>query len=143
LLLDLYLKSSKWDEASALALRIFSHDEKNFTATQKVTEGFLESGQGERAMSILSRIRIPMIDAGEHEGVVHLLQSLAAGMPTRLEPLEWLVDTFGRTSDSFRLPDAMANLGDALLASGKTERPRKFSSNWLTGIRRTTRPSAN
>src|ERR1700758_3603484 len=76
LLLDLYLKSSKWEEASALALRIFSHDEKNFTATQKVTEGFLESGQSERAMSMLSRIRIPMIDAGEHEGVVHLLQSL-------------------------------------------------------------------
>jgi len=126
LLLDLYLKSSKWDEASALALRIFSHDEKNFTATQKVTEGFLESGQGERAMSILSRIRIPMIDAGEHEGVVHLLQSLAAGMPGRLEPLEWLVDTFGRTSDSFRLPDAMANLGDALLASGKTERAKEI-----------------
>jgi pilus assembly protein FimV len=126
LLLDLYLKSSKWEEASALALRIFSHDEKNFTATQKVTEGFLESGQGERAMSILSRIRIPMIDAGEHEGVVHLLQNLASRMPGRLEPLEWLVDTFGRTSDSFRLPDALANLGDALLASGKAERAKEI-----------------
>ncbi|HEX8711252.1 MAG TPA: tetratricopeptide repeat protein, partial [Terracidiphilus sp.] len=124
LLLEIYLKSSKWEEASALALRIFSHDEKNFTATQKVTEGFLESGQGDRAMSILSRIRVPMIDAGEHEGVVHLLQSLAAAMPGRIEPLEWLVDTFGRTSDSFRLPDALANLGDALLASGKTERAK-------------------
>jgi tetratricopeptide (TPR) repeat protein len=126
LLLDLYLKASKWDEASALALRIFSHDEKNFTATQKVTEGFLESGQGERAMSMLSRIRLPMIDAGEHEGVVHLLQSLATRLPGRLEPLEWLVDTFGRTSDSFRLPDALANLGDALLASGKAERAKEI-----------------
>jgi pilus assembly protein FimV len=126
LLLDLYLKSSKWEEASALALRIFSHDEKNFTATQKVAEGFLESGQGERAMSILSRIRIPMIDAGEHEGVVHLLQNLASRLPGRLEPLEWLVDTFGRTSDSFRLPDALANLGDALLASGKAERAKEI-----------------
>jgi pilus assembly protein FimV len=126
LLLDLYLKSSKWDEASALALRIFSHDEKNFTATQKVTEGFLESGQGERAMSMLSRIRIPMIDAGEHEGVANLLQSLAIHLPGRLEPLEWLVDTFGRTSDSFRLPDALANLGDALVASGKTERAKEI-----------------
>jgi pilus assembly protein FimV len=125
-LLDLYLKSSKWEEASALALRIFSHDEKNFTATQKVTEGFLESGQTERAMSMLSNIRVPMIDAGEHEGVVHLLQNLATRLPGRVEPLEWLVDTFGRMSDSFRLPDALANLGDALLANGKTERAREI-----------------
>src|SRR6266481_5227120 len=126
LLLDLYLKSSKWEEATALALRIFSNDEKNFTATQKVTEGLLESGQGERATSILSRIRIPMIDAGEHEGVVNLLQNLATRLPGRLEPLEWLADTFGRTSDSFRLPDALANLGDALLASGKTDRAKEI-----------------
>ncbi len=124
LLMDLYLRNAKWDEATALALKIFSSDEKNFTATQKVTEALLESGQGERAMSVLSRIRIPMIDAGEHEGVVHLLNELAARLPGRLEPLEWLVDTYGRTSDSFRLPDALAHLGDALVAAGKLQRAK-------------------
>jgi pilus assembly protein FimV len=126
LLLDLYLKNSKWDEASALSLRIFSSDEKNFSATQKVTQALLEEGQGERAMSLLSRIRIPMIDAGEHEGVAHLLTELATRLPGRLEPLEWLVDTYGRTSDSFRLPDALAHLGDALAASGKLERAKEM-----------------
>ncbi len=124
LLLDLYLKNAKWDEATALALRIFSSDEKNFTATQKVTEALLEAGQSERAMSILSRIRIPMIDAGEHEGVTHLLSELATRLPGRLEPLEWLVDTYGRTSDSFRLPDALAQLGDALVAQNKLDRAK-------------------
>jgi len=124
LLLDLYLKNAKWDEGTALALRIFSSDEKNFGATQKVTEALLEGGQSERAMSLISRIRIPMIDAGEHEGVTHLLSDLAARLPGRLEPLEWLVDTYGRTSDSFRLPDALAHLGDALVASGKLERAK-------------------
>ncbi len=126
LLMDLYLKSSNWDEATALALKIFGNDEKNFTATQKVTEALLESGQGDRAMSMLSRIRIPMIDAGEHEGVTHLLQGLADRMPGRLEPLEWLVDTYGRTSDSFRLPDALANLGDALVAAKKMDRAKEI-----------------
>ena len=124
LLLDLYLKNAKWDEATALALRIFSSDEKNFGATQKVTEVLMESGQAERAMSLLSRIRIPMIDAGEHEGVTHLLTELSTRLPGRLEPLEWLVDTYGRTSDSFRMPDALAHLGDALVASGKMERAK-------------------
>jgi tetratricopeptide (TPR) repeat protein len=125
LLLDLYLKSSKWEQATNLALKILSNDEKNFTATQKVTEALLESGQSDRAMSLLSRIRIPMLDAGEHENVVHLLQGLADRMPGRLEPLEWLVDTFGRTSDSFRLPDALVHLGDALVAGGKLERAKE------------------
>src|SRR6516225_5859485 len=125
LLMDLYLKNGKWDEATGLALRIFSTDEKNFSATQKVTEALLASGQGERAMSVLSRIRIPMIDAGEHEGVVHLLNELVSRLPGRLEPLEWLVDTFGRTSDSFRLPDALAQLGDALVAGGKLQRAKE------------------
>ncbi len=124
LLLDLYLKNAKWDEATGLALRIFSSDEKNFGATQKVTEVLMESGQAERAMSLLSRIRIPMIDAGEHEGVTHLLTELSTRLPGRLEPLEWLVDTYGRTSDSFRMPDALAHLGDALLTLGKLERAR-------------------
>jgi pilus assembly protein FimV len=125
LLMDLYLKNGKWDEATGLALRIFSTDEKNFSGTQKVTEALLESGQGERAMSVLSRIRIPMIDAGEHDGVVHLLNELASRLPGRLEPLEWLVDTFGRTSDSFRLPDALAHLGDALVGTGKLQRAKE------------------
>ena len=125
LLLDLYLKNAKWDDATALALKIFSSDEKNFGATQKVTEVLMESGQAERAMSMLSRIRIPMIDAGEHEAVAHLLTELSARLPGRLEPMEWLVDTYGRTSDSFRMPDALAQLGDALVASGKLDRAKE------------------
>ena len=125
LLLDLYLKNAKWDQATALALKIFSCDEKNFGATQKVTEVLMESGHAERAMSMLSRIRIPMIDAGEHDAVAHLLTDLATRLPGRLEPMEWLVDTYGRTSDSFRMPDALAQLGDALVASGKLERAKE------------------
>jgi pilus assembly protein FimV len=125
LLLDLYLKNAKWDEATGLALKIFSSDEKNFGATQKVTEVLMGSGQAERAMSMLSRIRIPMIDAGEHEAVAHLLTELSTRLPGRLEPMEWLVDTYGRTSDSFRMPDALAQLGDALVASGKLDRAKE------------------
>jgi pilus assembly protein FimV len=125
LLLDLYLKNDKWDEATALALRIFSLDEKNFGATQKTAETLIQEGHAERAMSLLSRVRIPMIDAGEHEVVARLLNELSEKLPGRLEPLEWLVDTFGRTSDSFRLPDALAHLGDALVASGKLERAKE------------------
>ena len=125
LLLDLYVKSSSWDKATALALRVFAADEKNFGPMQKVVESLLGSGQGEKAMAILEKSRIPMIDAGEHEVVGKLLNELAAGMPGKIEPLEWLVELYGRTSDSFRLPDALANLGEALSAGNQLDRAKQ------------------
>src|SRR5205814_5543304 len=70
--------------------------------------------------------RLPMIDAGEHEVVGKLLNELAASMPGTLEPLEWLVELYGRTSDSFRLPDALAHLGDALVAAHQRERAKQI-----------------
>jgi tetratricopeptide (TPR) repeat protein len=125
LLLDLYLKNVKWDQAAQLALRVFEVDQKNFGLAEKVVEALLESGQGERAMTILESTRIPMIDAGEHEVVGRLLNALAERLPGRIEPLEWLVEIYGRTSDSFRLPDALAHLGEALVAANQLERAKE------------------
>ena len=125
LLLDLYLKNSDWDQASELAHRVFEADEKNFGPMQKVVESLLQSGNGEKAMEILKKSRLPMIDAGEHEVVGKLLNELAAGMPNSIEPREWLVELYGRTSDPFRLADALAHLGDALAADHQWERAKK------------------
>ncbi|HSC45085.1 MAG TPA: tetratricopeptide repeat protein [Candidatus Acidoferrum sp.] len=125
-LLDLYIKSANWDDASALALQVFEGDEKNFGLAQKVAESMLESGQTEPALALVSRLRIPMLDAGEHDAITRLLNDLAAKTPGRLEPLEWLVDSYGRTSDSFRLPDALAHLGDALAEAGQLERAKEI-----------------
>jgi pilus assembly protein FimV len=125
LLLDLYLKNVKWDEASNLVLRIFDADPKNFGPAQKLVEALLESGQVDRAMALLDRTRTPMIDAGEHEVVGKLLNELAERLPGKIEPLEWLVETYGRTSDSFRLPDALAQLGDALVAAKQYDRAKQ------------------
>jgi tetratricopeptide (TPR) repeat protein len=124
-LLDLYLRAPNWEKATSLAFRIFEADEKNFGLTQKVAEAMLQSGQGEKAMAIVDRMRIPMLDAGEHEAVGRMLNDLVAKMPGRIEPHEWLVDSYARTSDSFRLPDALAQLGDALVADGQLERAKE------------------
>jgi tetratricopeptide (TPR) repeat protein len=126
LLLDLYLKNVNWDKATALALRVLGADSKNFGPAQKIVEALLESGQSDRAMAIIGQIRVPMIDGGEHEVIGRLQNELAGRMPGRIEPLEWLVDFYGRTSDSFRLPDALAQLGDALAAANQLERAKSI-----------------
>jgi len=124
-LLDLYLKSENWDAATTLALKVFDGDEKNFGLAQKVAESLLESAQSERALALVSRLRVPMLDSGEHDAVTRLLNELASKIPGRLEPLEWLVDSYGRTSDSFRMPDALAQLGDALVAAKQLTRAKE------------------
>jgi tetratricopeptide (TPR) repeat protein len=131
LLLDLYIKNSDWDQASALAYRVFEADEKNFGPMQKVVESLLQAGNGEKAMEILKKSRLPMIDAGEHEVVGKLLSELAASMPGSVEPLEWLVELYGRTSDSFRMADALAHLGDALVADQQYDRAKKIFEQLL------------
>src|SRR2546426_2179587 len=125
LLLDLYLKNSDWDQATALAHRVFEADAKNFGPMQKVVESLLQSGNGEKAVGILEKSRLSMIDAGEHEVVGKLLNELVVSMPGTVEPLEWLVELYGRTSDSFHIADALAHLGDALVADQQYERAKK------------------
>ena len=124
LLLDLYIKNSDWDEASALAHRVFEADEKNYGPMQKVVEALLQAGNGEKATEILEKSRLPMIDAGEHEVVAKLLNELAASMPGTIEPLEWLVELYGRTSDPLHMADALAHLGDALVTDRQYDRAK-------------------
>jgi tetratricopeptide (TPR) repeat protein len=126
LLLDLYLKDSDWEQAAALAARVFDADIKNFGPSQKVVEALLQADQGEQAFTLLKRIRIPMLDAGESEVVGRLSSDLSARLPGRLEPLEWLVELYSRGNDSFHLPDALAHLGDALVAAKKYDRAKEI-----------------
>ncbi len=126
LLLDFHLKNSSWDQAVTLAVQVFEADPKNYGPMQKVVEALLEAGQTQKAMGILQQSRIPMIDAGEHEVVGKMLNALADRMPGRIEPLEWLVELYGRTSDSFHMADALAKLGDALLEDEQYDRAKEI-----------------
>jgi tetratricopeptide (TPR) repeat protein len=126
LLLDLYLKNSDWEQAAALASRVFDADIKNFGPSQKVVEALLQAEEGEQAFTLLKRIRIPMLDAGENEVVGRLLNDLSARLPGRLEPLQWLVELYSRNSDSFHLPDALAHFGDALVVAKQYGRAKEI-----------------
>jgi lipopolysaccharide biosynthesis regulator YciM len=62
LLLDIYVKNADWEQASALAKRVFDADIKNFGPAQKVVDALLQADEGEQAFALLNRIRIPMVD---------------------------------------------------------------------------------
>ncbi|MGO9639691.1 MAG: tetratricopeptide repeat protein [Candidatus Acidiferrales bacterium] len=125
LLVAQYIEGREFAPAIKLATSILASDPKNYALGHKVAVALLEAGELDAGLALLGEIRIPMTDGGDHEHLEESLRRAAELMPARLEPLEWLVDFFGRTSDSFRLPDALAQLAQAAERAGDTDRARQ------------------
>ena len=121
LLLDLYLETGEKQKAADLASKIFARNSKHFAPAAHVATTFLDAGDADHALVFMDLIREAMTDAGEHESLSQSLTKMAEKWPQRIEPLQWLVELYGRTSDSFRLPDALANLAKAYEAAGNYE----------------------
>ncbi|HXN64439.1 MAG TPA: tetratricopeptide repeat protein [Candidatus Acidoferrales bacterium] len=123
-LLDQYFREGQTGRAKEFAQRIFTSDQKRFKPAQQVVVTLLESDQPDSALELLDPMRQAMILHGEQEELAKLLTASAAQLPGRLEPFEWLVELYSQVNDSFRLPQAMAQLGQAAAASGNLERAR-------------------
>ncbi|HEY1866465.1 MAG TPA: tetratricopeptide repeat protein, partial [Candidatus Acidoferrales bacterium] len=110
LLLDLYLEAGEFEPACTLVTKIFNRDRKRFGSAHRVAAALLEANEFDRALNLLDLVREAMTDAGEHELLSQSLTRASERLPGRIEPREWLVELYGRASDSFRLPDALASL---------------------------------
>jgi pilus assembly protein FimV len=122
MLIEHYVDSGQTEKAAALAQRVFTQQPKSFALVHRVATVLLEAGELDRAQALLALIRNIMIDSGEHDALAQTFSRLAELRPGQIEPLEWLVDLYGRVSDSFRLPDALAQLAQALEAAGNDRR---------------------
>lgn len=118
LLLDLYLESGEAAKAAGFAEKVFARDSKQYRIVHQVAGALLDAGDLDRSQGLLGSVRDAMIDSGDHELLAQTLQRLAERRQGHLEPLEWLVDLYGRASDSFRLPDALAQLALAYESAG-------------------------
>jgi tetratricopeptide (TPR) repeat protein len=122
MLLGLYMESGQAVKAAALAEKVFARDPKQYAVPHRVAVALLEAGDVDRAHALLAQVRDTMIDSGDHEALAQTISKLAERRPGQLEPLEWLVDLYGRASDSFRLPDALAQLAFAYETAGDKAR---------------------
>ena len=122
ILLKQYLESGQPEKAAGLAENVFAKDPKNYLRVHEVASALIEKGGFDGARVLVALIRNTMIDSGDHEALAQTISRLAESRPGDIEPLEWLVDLYGRASDSFRLPDALAQLAHALEAAGNDER---------------------
>ena len=122
LLLKQYQESGQPEKAATLAENVFAREPKNYLQVHEVASVLVDNKDFARAQVLLALIRNKMIDSGDHDALAQTFSRLAEGRPGDLEPLEWLVDLYGRASDSFRLPDALAQLARALEAAGDEKR---------------------
>jgi pilus assembly protein FimV len=122
MLLEQYLEGGDAGKAAGLAERLFVRQPKNYAQAHHVAIALVEAGDFDRAKALLVIIRNTMIDSGEHDALAKTIARLSDLRPEQIEPLEWLVDLYGRASDSFRLPDALAQLARALEDSGDDKR---------------------
>jgi pilus assembly protein FimV len=118
MLLALYLDSGQAVKAADLVEKVYARDPKLYAVPHRVAGALLDAGELDRAHALLAMIRDTMIDSGDQESLAQSIARLAESKPGQLEPLEWLVDLYGRASDSFRLPDALAQLAYAYETSG-------------------------
>ncbi|HLJ23385.1 MAG TPA: tetratricopeptide repeat protein [Candidatus Acidoferrales bacterium] len=118
MLLALYMDSGQAVKAASLAEKVFARDPKQYAVPHRVAVALLDAGDLQQAQAMLALIRDIMIDSGDHELLAQTISRLIERRPGQLVPLEWLVDLYGRASDSFRLPDALAQLAFAYETAG-------------------------
>ncbi len=131
LLTEQYLQSGASERAATLARQVFERSQK-YDLAYRVGAALVAAGELDRALDLLQQIRGAMVQAGDHELLVQTLTGAAERLPGRLEPLEWLVELHGQTSDSFRLPGALARLAEAAVAAGQLERAKQVYEQLLS-----------
>ncbi|HEX2714717.1 MAG TPA: tetratricopeptide repeat protein [Candidatus Acidoferrales bacterium] len=125
LLVEQYLKVGQAGPATTLAQKVFERDPKSYSLAFQVAASLMELGDLDRGLPLLGQVREPMIAAGDHDRLAQALAGAAQRAAGNLEPLEWLVDLCGRTNDSFRLPDALAQLAEAAAAAGQLKQAKQ------------------
>ena len=121
-LLTCYAECGQATKAAALAEKVLAHDPKKFPVVHKIASVLLDAGDFDSARPLIALIRNSMMDSGELEALGQTISRMAEQSPNHIEPLEWLVDVHGRASDSFRLPDALAQLALAYEAAGQNDK---------------------
>ncbi|MGH9775668.1 MAG: tetratricopeptide repeat protein [Candidatus Acidiferrales bacterium] len=121
-LFELCLKAKKNSRAAEIALRDFHSDPAQHPKVYRVVCVMLDTGAAMDALNLLRELRDPMFEAGETEKLGQALASVADQLPGELQPLEWLVELYRRTGDSFRLKAAMLRAAEASFVAGQFDR---------------------
>jgi tetratricopeptide (TPR) repeat protein len=131
LLCDLYLRSGKGGRAVEVARKTLARQPDNYSVVFEIAQTLIEGGEADAGLSLVGEIREAMMAASDFERLNRALSISAERLAGRLEPLEWLVESYRRGNESTRLPDAIDQLAEACVAAGKIERAHELFTELL------------
>jgi len=123
LLFECYTKAGHPQQAVELAEKVLAAAPAKYDPVLPLLDT-LASTNHEMFLKLFRGLREPMLAAQDYERLTGLLAKVVELSPKQLEPREWFVDLCRKTGDSFRLTEALDQLGDAATTAGDLEKAR-------------------
>ncbi len=123
LLFEAYMKAGRPQQAVELAHKVLAAAPDKYDPVLPLVDSLAETNH-EMLLSLARELRPPMLAAQDYERLGGVLTKVVEGNPKELEPREWMIELFRKTGDSFRLTEALDQLGDAAVTAGELEKAR-------------------
>jgi len=123
LLFEAYMKAGRPQQAVDLAHKVLAAAPDKYDPVLPLVDSLAETNH-EMLLALVRDLRAPMLAAQDYERMTAVLTKVIEKTPKEIEPREWMIDLCRKTGDSFRLTEALDQLGDAAVSAGQLEKAR-------------------
>ncbi len=123
LLFEAYMKAGRPQQAVDLAQKVLKTTPDKYDPVLPLVDSLAETNH-EMLLVLARALREPMMAAQDYERLSSVLAKVIEGNPKEIDPREWLIELCRKTGDSFRLTEALDQLGDAAVTAGQLEKAR-------------------
>jgi len=123
LLFEAYMKAGRPQQAVELAHKLLAATPDKYDPVLPLVDSLADTNH-ELLLALARELRPPMMAAEDYERLSSVLTKVVEKNPKELEPREWTIELCRKTGDSFRLTEALDQLGDAAVTAGQLEKAR-------------------
>jgi len=123
LLFEAYMKAGRPQQAVELAQKVLKATPDKYDPVLPLVDSLADTNH-EMLLALARDLRGPMMAAQDYERLGSMLAKVIEGNPKELDPREWMIELCRKTGDSFKLTEALDQLGDAAVGAGELEKAR-------------------
>jgi tetratricopeptide (TPR) repeat protein len=123
LLFEAYMKAGRPQQAVELAHKVLAATPDKYDPVLPLVDSLADTNH-ELLLALARELRPAMMAAEDYERLSSMLAKVVEKNPKELEPREWTTELYRKTGDSFRLTEALDQLGDVAVTAGQLEKAR-------------------